>query len=272
MSAGIPAFFRRIRWPSWGRTCRSARTPPAITTRRRCGGRWASWSISAGSSAAHPPYRRGRQCRTGEMRYFDSRDMALDVRHVMASGALPPAFPAVRIDGELYWRGHSLEYPGRGGVRRQSAQNSLVFAVHIWNPHGRSRTRCGRSQPAKGYPVFESRRQPHRPPEADPPAAPRDRRTREARCPRRERIAPRSASWRPTAASPACTWFACSRRASTARTTPRTSTSAPPASGAPRGRLCRHQRVLELAPWPAFDPIEGFILHEARPGTVMTAA
>jgi len=37
--------------------------------------------------------------RTSEMRYFDSRDTALNVRHVMASGALPPAFPAVRIDG-----------------------------------------------------------------------------------------------------------------------------------------------------------------------------
>ena len=32
-------------------------------------------------------------------------------------------------------------------------------------------------------------------------------------------------------------------------------------------------RVLELAPWSGeFDPIEGFILHEARPGAVMTAA
>jgi NTE family protein len=31
-------------------------------------------------------------------------------------------------------------------------------------------------------------------------------------------------------------------------------------------------RVLETAPWSGdFDPIEGFILHEARPGVVMTA-
>jgi NTE family protein len=43
--------------------------------------------------------------RTGEMRYFDSRETAITVRHVMASGAPPPAFPAVRIDGELYWDG-----------------------------------------------------------------------------------------------------------------------------------------------------------------------
>ena len=39
--------------------------------------------------------------RTSEMRYFDSRDGEIGVKHVMASGALPPAFPAVRIDGEL---------------------------------------------------------------------------------------------------------------------------------------------------------------------------
>src|ERR1700730_16932427 len=38
--------------------------------------------------------------RTSQMRYFDSRDCALSVSHVLASGALPPAFPAVRIGGE----------------------------------------------------------------------------------------------------------------------------------------------------------------------------
>ena len=43
--------------------------------------------------------------RTSQMRYFDSREMAITARHIMASGALPPAFPAIRIDGELYWDG-----------------------------------------------------------------------------------------------------------------------------------------------------------------------
>src|SRR5262249_44327315 len=37
--------------------------------------------------------------RSSQIRYFDSRETAISVRHVMASGALPPAFPAVRIDG-----------------------------------------------------------------------------------------------------------------------------------------------------------------------------
>ena len=60
--------------------------------------------------------------RTSEMRYFDSRDGELGVKHIMASGALPPAFPAVRIDGDLYWDGGILSNtPDRGHLRRQPA-------------------------------------------------------------------------------------------------------------------------------------------------------
>lgn len=43
--------------------------------------------------------------RTGESVYFDSSKMRIRPEHVMASGALPPGFPAVEIDGELYWDG-----------------------------------------------------------------------------------------------------------------------------------------------------------------------
>lgn len=43
--------------------------------------------------------------RTGESKYFDTRDTRITPKHVMASGALPPAFAAVEIDGEQYWDG-----------------------------------------------------------------------------------------------------------------------------------------------------------------------
>ena len=43
--------------------------------------------------------------RTGASVYFDSRDMRIGPEHVMASGSLPPGFPAVEIDGERYWDG-----------------------------------------------------------------------------------------------------------------------------------------------------------------------
>ena len=48
----------------------------------------------------HAPHRGGGQRGNGEMRYFDSRDEPVSLDHVLASGALPPAFPAVRIDGQ----------------------------------------------------------------------------------------------------------------------------------------------------------------------------
>jgi NTE family protein len=75
--------------------------------------------------------------RTGEMRYFDSRDTQLNAKHVIASGALPPAFPAVRIDGDLYWDGGILSNtPVEAVFDDQPRRNSLVFVVDLWNPHG----------------------------------------------------------------------------------------------------------------------------------------
>jgi NTE family protein len=75
--------------------------------------------------------------RTAEVRYFDSRDAPITVRHVMASGALPPAFPAVRIEGDLYWDGGILSNtPVEAVFDDKPRRNSLIFAVHIWNPDG----------------------------------------------------------------------------------------------------------------------------------------
>jgi NTE family protein len=75
--------------------------------------------------------------RTSEMRYFDSRDGEITVDHVLASGALPPAFPAVRIDGELYWDGGILSNtPTEAIFDDDPRRNSLIFAVHLWNPTG----------------------------------------------------------------------------------------------------------------------------------------
>lgn len=74
---------------------------------------------------------------TSQMRYFDSRDERIGVRHVMASGALPPAFPAVRIDGELYWDGGILSNtPVEAVFDDNPRRSSLIFAVHVWNPEG----------------------------------------------------------------------------------------------------------------------------------------
>jgi NTE family protein len=74
---------------------------------------------------------------TAMMRYFDSREAPLDIRHVMASGALPPAFPPVLINDEFYWDGGILSNtPVEAVFDDYPRRSALVFVVHIWNPAG----------------------------------------------------------------------------------------------------------------------------------------
>ena len=75
--------------------------------------------------------------RSGAMRYFDSRDAALSLEHVMASGALPPAFPAVRIDGEPYWDGGVYSNtPIEAVLDDKPRRDSVIFGVNVWQPSG----------------------------------------------------------------------------------------------------------------------------------------
>jgi NTE family protein len=77
------------------------------------------------------------EVRTSTMRYFDSRDMPLTVEHVMASAALPPAFPPVRIGGELYWDGGVLSNTPTEAIFDDNPRRSaLIFAAHMWHPAG----------------------------------------------------------------------------------------------------------------------------------------
>ena len=71
---------------------------------------------------------------SGAMRYFDSRDETLCVDHVMASGALPPAFPGVRIDGEPYWDGGIYSNtPIEAVLDDRPRRDALIFAVNVWH-------------------------------------------------------------------------------------------------------------------------------------------
>jgi NTE family protein len=75
--------------------------------------------------------------RSSTMHYFDNRDTPIAVDHIMASGALPPAFPAVKVAGELYWDGGILSNtPTEVIFDDKPRRSSLIFAVHVWNPQG----------------------------------------------------------------------------------------------------------------------------------------
>jgi NTE family protein len=72
---------------------------------------------------------------TSELKYFDTREMSLSAAHIMASGALPPAFPAVCIDGEPYWDGGIYSNtPIEVVLDARPRRDSLIFAVNMWQP------------------------------------------------------------------------------------------------------------------------------------------
>ncbi|WP_300614885.1 patatin-like phospholipase family protein [Dokdonella sp.] len=73
----------------------------------------------------------------GNFRYFDSARDRIRPEHVMASGALPPAFPAVEIDGEHYWDGGLVSNTPLDHVLASTPRrDSLVFQVDLWSARG----------------------------------------------------------------------------------------------------------------------------------------
>ena len=207
--------------------------------------------------------------RTARMHYFDSRDERLDVRHVMASGALPPAFPAVKIDDELYWDGGILSNtPVEAVFDDYPRRSALVFAVHIWNPAGPDPETMADVMHRQKDVMYSSRAETH------------IRRQQElhkmrhviselaARLPRAERAKPEVEE---------LAGYGCLTQMHVVRLL------APPVEGENHGKdidfsergirtrwgagLENTRAVLARAPWndPA-DPLDGFVLHEANAG------
>jgi NTE family protein len=74
--------------------------------------------------------------RSGQLVYFDSTTDIIRAEHVMASGALPPWFPAVEIDGEYYWDGGVVSNTPLEWLARQRLPNTLAFQVDLWAAPG----------------------------------------------------------------------------------------------------------------------------------------
>jgi NTE family protein len=75
--------------------------------------------------------------RSGNLVYFDNAKMRLEPEHFMASGALPPGFPAVEIEGEYYWDGGLVSNtPLTEVLRDADHKDTLVFQVDLWSASG----------------------------------------------------------------------------------------------------------------------------------------
>jgi NTE family protein len=135
MTAGAPGFFvpRAIWdfWPSVGKGVSVYRTDPLRETLsdlvdfdylNERGPR-----ISVGAVDVE----------TGNFIYFDSATRRIGPEHVMASGALPPGFPPVEIDGRLYWDGGLVSNTPLQYVFETAGDAAMtIFQVDLFSARG----------------------------------------------------------------------------------------------------------------------------------------
>jgi NTE family protein len=75
--------------------------------------------------------------RTGNFVYFDSTTDQIGPEHVIASGSLPPGFPATEIEGEHYWDGGLVSNtPLEWVLDSRPRQDTLAFQIDLWSARG----------------------------------------------------------------------------------------------------------------------------------------
>ena len=76
--------------------------------------------------------------RNGNFVYFDSTKQKIGPEHIMASGALPPGFPPIEIDGEYYWDGGLLSNTPLQYVMEADdfQKDLLLFQIDLFSATG----------------------------------------------------------------------------------------------------------------------------------------
>jgi NTE family protein len=75
--------------------------------------------------------------RFGNFIYFDNTTQRLGPEHIIASGSLPPVFPAAMIDGEHYWEGGLVSNTPLPWVLDSDPRaDTLAFQIDLWNAPG----------------------------------------------------------------------------------------------------------------------------------------
>lgn len=73
----------------------------------------------------------------GHLENFDTAHQRVGLEHVMASGALPPGFPPVRVDGELYWDGGLYSNtPLEVVLADEPRVDTICFMIDLWSSEG----------------------------------------------------------------------------------------------------------------------------------------
>ncbi|WP_017670171.1 patatin-like phospholipase family protein [Blastomonas sp. AAP53] len=137
---GVPGFFRphmlppTFSWPGTPAAVSLYDTTPMIETLNR----FVDWDrlnngpvrFSVGAVNVE----------SGNFYYFDTHDphgrQIIDARHVMASGALPPGFAPVEINGKHYWDGGLVSNTPLAYVLDNQTSDMLAFQVDLFPARG----------------------------------------------------------------------------------------------------------------------------------------
>jgi NTE family protein len=77
------------------------------------------------------------EIRSGNFTYFDSKTHKIAFEHVVASGSLPPGFPATRIGDDYFWDGGLISNtPLEWVLDARPRRDTLAFQVDLWNARG----------------------------------------------------------------------------------------------------------------------------------------
>ena len=75
--------------------------------------------------------------KTGNFIYFDNTTHRIGAQHVLASGSLPPGFPATEVDREYYWDGGIVSNtPLQWVLDARPRLDTLAFQVDLWSARG----------------------------------------------------------------------------------------------------------------------------------------
>lgn len=137
---GTPGFFRPNTLSPWLAPRGAAGATAFYDTAplRRTLEELVDWQLLA-EPGGHPRLAVGAvNVTTGNFHYFDNAQQQLAPEHVMASGALPPGLPMVKVEGAWYWDGGlvsntPLQYLLEDEV---DSRDALVFQVDLFPARG----------------------------------------------------------------------------------------------------------------------------------------
>jgi NTE family protein len=96
--------------------------------------------------------------KTANFVYFDTTTHRIDAAHIIASGSLPPGFPATEIDGEYYWDGGLVSNtPLQWVLDSRPRLDTLAFQIDLWSAHGELPRNLGEANVRQKEIQFSSR-------------------------------------------------------------------------------------------------------------------